>query len=470
MKPVCPVETTDSDGVSPTHSAAAAVYTLLANASSKPLGLEDWLRETTRAFKAQMAALAAIMDGEPVVEYFFPGETARVDSVRWPWRQERQLNNGGVTAALAAPLRSADGRSSFLTVAVPHEGIRWLLCLEDACARTWSIDEEAALTLAALGLFQLSPVLPGAQKWVGWSRKVQAQQRLEDAADVVRHMAHDFNNVLTSVLGFTELSLTQLSPGSPLHSLLTEVYAAAQQGSQFISRLSFFSARKTVRDGAAALLREAAEAEVHRLRQVWGEAIALEIRVPPELPALSIDVESLRVVLGKLLENAREAIDSTGTVRLAAREIRLTRQDCLALVGNAGPGAYVEISVADSGRGFSDLARERVLAEPFFSTKPRYRGLGLASVYGILTNHGGAIWLDHSLEKGSSVHVFLPSQRSPGDASSGGEGEQVRQRESEKGRERQAGTGTAPSRVPSNSSVPAPRPSHAPTFLPSHAR
>jgi signal transduction histidine kinase len=469
MNACLPEESTEVDPVKTAHSASAAVYVLLANASSNPLGLEDWLREIKQAFGVRFAALVAISNEELVAQCFCPRDGRPVDSVCWPWLQEGQAGKYSAKLAPAIPTRSADGSSSFLTMVVPHEGIGWILCLEDGGDRTWSPDEEAALTLAGLGLFQLAPVQKSAQRWVEWSRKVQAQQRLDDAAEVVRHLAHDFNNVLTSVLGFTELSLTQLAPGSPLHGLLTEVYTAAQQGGRLINRLSFFSTRKTVRDSVTASLRQAAEEQEHRLRQAWGDAIALEIQLPPDLPPLSIDVESLRVILGNLFENAREAIDSTGTVRLAARQIELTSQDCLGLLGKARPGGYVEVSVADSGRGFNEFARQRVLSEPFFSTKPRYRGLGLASVYGILSNHGGGIRLEYGAEKGSVVHVYLPCHRRATDVASEGEGEKVGQRGSEKGRDWQDARGTASSGIPSDSSVPAPLPSHSPTFSRSHA-
>jgi len=335
MKALLPAEATQTKAGTTTHSASAAVYTLLANASANPLGLDDWLRELREVLRARRAALVAILNGEVVVQYCFPNEAGLMDSVSWPWQYERQSLGTSAKPGPAVPTRSADGCSSFLTVAVPHEGIDWFLRLEDTYHRTWTTDEEAALTLAALGLFQLSPVQRSAQRWLPWSQRGQAQQRLEDAAALVSHLAHDFNNVLTSVLGFTELSLTQPSPGSPVHRLLTEVYTAAQQGSQLINRLSYFSSRKAVRDGAKASLGPAADEEMHRLRQAWGDAIALEIAVPPDLPALAIDGESLRVLLHHLVENAREAIASTGTVRLAAREVELTRLDCLELLGKA---------------------------------------------------------------------------------------------------------------------------------------
>jgi signal transduction histidine kinase len=421
MKALMPAQPREVDPVRASRSASAAIYTLLTAASANPLGLEDWLKEVTQALKARLAALAAIVNDEPVVESFFSGEAGRQAVVSWPWQQDRQFPHEYAQHGPAVASHSADRRSSFLTLAIPREEIRWLLCLEDRYDRTWSREDQAALTLAGLGLFQLAPVQPGAQRWLEWSQRIQSQQRLEDAAAVVGQLAHDFNNVLTSILGFTELSLTQLASGSPLYNLVAEVYAAAQQGSQLIGRLSFFSTRKTVPPGLTTSLHRVLEEVAERWRQTAGDAVALKILVPPDLPALAIDGDSLRAILDKLFANACEAMDSRGTVLLSARPVELTRQDCLTLFGQAGPGSYVQISVADTGRGFSPAARQRVLAEPFFSTKPRYRGLGLASVYGILMNHGGGIRLEHGLERGSVVHVLLPCRQWAANAVSDGD-------------------------------------------------
>jgi signal transduction histidine kinase len=411
VKPVAPEE--------PTRSAPAMVYALLANSSLNPLGLEDWLGEITKALCARLGALAALLDHEPVVQYFFSRETGRTAPVNWPWDQDAQSLSTLAKDRPAVPAQSVDGRSSFLTVAVEHQGVLWVLALEEAISRSWSVDEQAALTLAALSLFQFPSIQQSARRWAHWSEKARTQQRLEDAAAVVGRLAHDFNNVLTSVLGFTELSLAQPPQGGAQRKLMAEVYAAAQQGSQLTNQLSLFSTRRTAPQESITSLSFVLGAEAKRCQEAWGNAITLELLVPQQIPALSIDADSLRIILDRLLDNARAAISTTGTVTVSAREVALTREDCLELLGKACPGPYVEITVADSGCGFSADARRRILAEPFFSTKPRHRGLGLPSVYGLLMNYGGGIRLEHRRERepgasatgenGTLVRIYLPT-------------------------------------------------------------
>jgi signal transduction histidine kinase len=395
----------------PPRSAPAAVHALLSNSDSGPQSLEDWLGDIAKVLGGRHAALVALLDHEAVVQYFSPSDSEFLATLNWPWRQQLPSEHEFRSAFAALATVSADGRSSFLTAAVQHEGILWVICLEDERQRTWTVDEQAALTMAALGLFHFASIQEKSQKWARWSERVEIQQGLEQAAVLVGRLVHDFNNVLTSILGFTELSLAQLPPGSAHRNFMSEVYAGAQQGSQLLSRLGQFTVRKMVPQGLITALNPLlAEAE-NRLRKAWGDAITLEVLIPPDLPALAIDADSLRVLLDKLLENAREAISTTGKVSLSARQVELTREDCLGLLGRACPGSHVEITVADSGRGFSAEARRRVFAEPFFSTKPRHRGLGLATVYGLMNNYGGGIRLEHGLHSGTMVHAYLPKAR-----------------------------------------------------------
>jgi signal transduction histidine kinase len=399
------VETVPAEGLA--GSPPARVYRLLVNSSLHPLGLEDWLGELSKALGARAAALVALLDREPVAQFFYSQEAELPATVNWPWQCDVRAVGTLVKEGLVAPTRSADGRSSFLTAVLERDGLSWLLSLEDALDRSWSVDEQSALTLAALGLFEFPSVQHRA--WADWSERARIQQRLEDAAAVVGRLAHDFNNVLTSVLGFTELSLTHLSPGGSQRKLMAEVFAAAQQGSHLTSQLSLFSTRRKISQDSTTILSFPLGSSAKQWRETWGDVITLEVLVPPDLPSLSIDAESLRMILDKLADNARAAITGSGTIRVSARQVNLSREDCLGLLGKARPGPYVELTVADSGCGFSPDARRRVFAEPFFSTKPRHRGLGLPSVYGVLMNFGGAIRLEHVLEKGTLVRVYLPA-------------------------------------------------------------
>jgi CheY-like chemotaxis protein len=148
----------------------------------------------------------------------------------------------------------------------------------------------------------------------------------------------------------------------------------------------------------------------------------LHLAVPDDLPPVAVDPEPLRQLLGHLLANAREAIAEAGVVTLSARRTDLEELDCLDLLGNPMAGPHVELVVTDTGCGISPEARARLFLEPFFTTKPRHRGLGLAAVFGLLQSHRGGLRLGPTLEQGTAVRVFLPlafeaSRSTLGDAS-----------------------------------------------------
>ncbi len=237
---------------------------------------------------------------------------------------------------------------------------------------------------------------------------VRQKERLEDAAVVVGRLAHDFGNVLTSILGFAELTMRQIGPHSEVAPYVAELHQAAQQGAQFVSDLRLFSRRRSVQPQPTSLL-ELAAAEEARLRPTWVPGCELRVSLPSNLPAIAIDAEPLRQVIGRLLENAHEACAGTESlVTLTARLVTLTESDSRQVLGNAAAGPHVEITIADNGKGLGTVARQYLFRELFFSTKPRHQGLGLAIVYGILHAYRGGLRLDPGPEGGTVVRVVLP--------------------------------------------------------------
>lgn len=237
--------------------------------------------------------------------------------------------------------------------------------------------------------------------------RARVQQRLEDTALVVARLSHNFGNVLTGILGFTELALAQIAPDSPAFPQIQEVYQSAQRGVEFLNQLNVFS-RRTPKQSRPAFLVAVVAEEASRLRAAWAEAVKLQVSVPADLPPVTLDGTALRQVLTALLDNARQAIPTKGEVVLTARRLEAGVNDCLDLLGDPRPGPCVRLTVSDNGIGFSPEAQRRVFAEPFFSTKPRHRGMGLVSVYGLLRTCGGGFRLEHGAKAGTTVHVHLP--------------------------------------------------------------
>jgi signal transduction histidine kinase/CheY-like chemotaxis protein len=383
------------------------VHDLLLKQVSDPPPLEQILGELARAFGATAAGLAGIRQEIAVVKLRIDtaGDVLRAPSR--PWEEQPLLLSQVRKLPTAVPARLSGGRSCLLAAYCPHDAAGWLLWLEDPEPRSWTPGEQGALTLAAALLARLPEVEVGTGRGTRWLDQARLQQRMEDSAFVAGRLAHDFGNVFTGVLGFAELSLGQLLHGSAVHQYVTEIFHGAQQGAKLIQQLNLFSKRGGAR-ACATSLAGAITDEQARLRPGWGAAVALKTMVPSDLPPVAIEPEPLKHLLAQLLDNAREAIATTGTVTVAARQIDLLEADCLELLGNPPPGPCVELTIADTGCGFTPEARHRLFVEPFFSTKPRHRGLGLASVYGIVHNNRGGLRLDLGRERGAVVQVFLP--------------------------------------------------------------
>jgi signal transduction histidine kinase/ActR/RegA family two-component response regulator len=388
--------------------------------------LDALVADLAAAFGAPGAGLASLDGGSPLVR---TGIGPVDDSSRLPWQDDSGLTERAraATTAVSVP-RTGGGSVLVAACAAPGEN-GWLVWLEDAQRDAWEPPLPAALALASQALLRYLAPQGARPRWAEQAERANRQQRLEGAAAVARRLSHEFGNILTGILGFSELSLTQnVPPESALHRYLTEVYRGAQAGAAFTHQLRMFSRRHPVSPRPCGLAAVLADEET-RVRLSWGDA-PFSVTTAEDLPPVAIDADHLRQVLAAVLDNAREAAGPTGKVGLTARPCRLTSADCLDYFGDARPGRHVEISVTDDGPGLAPEAQSRLFAEPFFSTKPRRRGLGLAAVYGILHAHHGGIRLTPGSTGGVRAAVVLPIAEVEGtspDASSAAEavGEKV---------------------------------------------
>jgi signal transduction histidine kinase len=141
------------------------------------------------------------------------------------------------------------------------------------------------------------------------------------------------------------------------------------------------------------------------LRATLPPNVRIEKDIPPNLPAVGLEAGPLQTVLGHLLDNAVEACVQGGTVRVTAEPIELSEPDARQFLGRAGAGAFLRVSITDTGVGIKPEHRRRLFAEPFFTTKVRHRGLGLAVAYRILFAHRGGILIDPVPPPGTGTHV-----------------------------------------------------------------
>lgn len=235
------------------------------------------------------------------------------------------------------------------------------------------------------------------------------QHRLADAAVIAGRMAHDFDNILTGIIGFSDLTIPLVPAGSQQARFIAEIGKVGQRGIQFTQQLHQLSRSAQIRplpgSISAALAKEDA-----RLRPQMLPSQTILTHAPNSLPAVAMESGPLQTVVGHLLQNAIEATPATGPVVVNARSVELNPTDAIGYLGQVGPGAHIELSVQDSGPGIKPDHRSKLFVEPFFTTKVRHRGLGLAIAYRILCAHRGGIRIDPAVPpaSGTSVRIVVP--------------------------------------------------------------
>lgn len=379
---------------------------LLESATTDQLEPDAIVSRLAAAFRTERAGLALLLDGMPVLCHLSAGANGALRGGGWPWEGRPELLAQVVSAPAALPVQLESGEA-LLLAAAGTDGHAWLLWLAEPGKRSWSKSESSALTLAALAVARRLRGSARGSRVAACQERALVEQRLDDTGRAVARLVHDFNNVLTGVLGFGELGQSLAEPGSRLAHYLREVIDAAQRGVRLSSQLRLVSQRAPGRVlplDVGGIVQEAAE----RCRSAWGHLATIEVDIPHDLPAVALDLEALQEALGHLLANARDALEGAGQVRISARTVDLADAEAMGLLGCPAPGRYVVLVVADTGRGLPPEVRRRVFAEPFFSTRPRHRGLGLALVYGVVRTFQGGFRLEPGEARGAVARLFLP--------------------------------------------------------------
>ncbi|NVB36751.1 response regulator [Pseudenhygromyxa sp. WMMC2535] len=236
------------------------------------------------------------------------------------------------------------------------------------------------------------------------------RQKLESLGLLAGGVAHDFNNMLAALLGTADIALLEAPPDSPLIPHLEEIASIAERAADLTRQLLDYTGRGDSQREPVDLC--ALITEMRPLLEVSiSKQIALEFDLRPELPAIAADLTQLRQALMNLVINAAEAIgEGQGRVRVEVSLERLARPLDLpeARGGSLGPGAYLRLSVTDDGAGMSPETLDKIF-DPFFTTKFTGRGLGLASLQGIVRTHHGAMLVDSELGHGTCFCLLFPA-------------------------------------------------------------
>ena len=244
------------------------------------------------------------------------------------------------------------------------------------------------------------------------SERAELEERLTQARkmEAIGHLAggvaHDFNNLLTPIIGYTELVRASLPTSDPIYTDLAVVLEAAEGARQLVRQLLAFG-RKQALEVRPLDLGEQVRRIEKILRAMIPESIELVLELPPEQIVIRADASQLQQVVLNLVVNAQDAMSSGGG-RLVVSVSRAERAEPDAELELAA-GPYGVLSVADSGQGIDEHTRAR-LFEPFFTTKERGKGtgLGLATVYGIVKQHHGAVTVTSTQGVGATFRVYFP--------------------------------------------------------------
>jgi two-component system, cell cycle sensor histidine kinase and response regulator CckA len=243
-------------------------------------------------------------------------------------------------------------------------------------------------------------------------RALEAQfaqsQKMQAVGQLAGGVAHDFNNVLTAIIGYADLLLANQRPTDPSFTDLMQIKQNANRAAGLVRQLLAFSRRQTMRPQVLQLGDVLSDLSIGMLKRIIGETIALEMKQGRDLWPVKADLNQFEQVIVNLAVNARDAMPNGG--KLVIKMQNVTREECAAFGEKLLiPADYVMIEVIDQGEGIAPTMIDKIF-EPFFTTKDvgKGTGLGLSTVYGIVKQTGGYIFADSKLSQGTTFRIFLP--------------------------------------------------------------
>jgi PAS domain S-box-containing protein len=234
------------------------------------------------------------------------------------------------------------------------------------------------------------------------------RQKLEAIGTLAGGIAHDFNNILAAILGYSELTISELPPNSKLHKNLFEIIRAGKRAAELVKQILTFSQRSKSNfspQRIQPIIREV----LTLLRATIPTSIELRQEIDNDCAFVLADGTQIHQVLMNLCTNAFQSMEETGgTITVKLQEVHLSKNDCTD-IKDFTPGKYLYLEVSDNGPGIEKDTLQHIF-DPYFTTKQQGKGsgLGLSVVYGIIKDHGGSIRVESNIDHGSTFKVILP--------------------------------------------------------------
>ncbi|MCX8116574.1 MAG: PAS domain S-box protein [Desulfobacterota bacterium] len=242
--------------------------------------------------------------------------------------------------------------------------------------------------------------------------QLRQSQKMEAIGRLAGGIAHDFNNILTVMKGVCQLSLLDLREDDPLYGNLKEIDQSVERAADLTRQLLAFG-RKQIMDMRVLDLNGVVKGLEKMMKRIIGEDIQLLTYLTENVGRVKADIGQIEQVIVNLVVNARDAMPQGGTLTIETANVDLDEEYAKRHVG-VNPGPYVMLSISDTGVGMTPEVKERIF-EPFFTTKERGKGtgLGLSTVYGIVKQSGGNIWVYSEPGQGTTFKIYLPRVDEP---------------------------------------------------------